>query len=396
MSSLLVFKRERTRSQMEKNSLDLLVASLPENIYYLCGFDNVGQQILSKTQSYLVYNLAEDKKTIVTSASDVPTLLEAGQVDEILAVGGFQFSYCDQGIGPLGEKLQKAIQYRYPSAIEALKSAILAACPTGGRIGLDESRTPITAWKWLEQELPHHELIPAAGIFSQIRIIKHPDEIALIQRSANIAEDAMYEAIDQIKLGMSEYEIARLFAEGCGKRGALPFFCVITIDERAAYSDTINTRTQVVKDGSVIRFDLGCIYESYRSDIARTVVVGNNQKAEDYYAAILEGEEKAIDAIRPGVTAEEIFQIALRTTQEKMRHYQRHHCGHGIGIEVYDPPSVAPGDKTVLQEGMTLNVETPYYEIGWGGVQVEDTVAVEKDSARYLTKSSRKLIKLSL
>ena len=103
-----------------------------------------------------------------------------------------------------------------------------------------------------------------------------------------------------------------------------------------------------------------------------------------------------IDAIRPGVTAEEIFQIALRTTQEKMRHYQRHHCGHGIGIEVYDPPSVAPGDKTVLQEGMTLNVETPYYEIGWGGVQVEDTVAVEKDSARYLTKSSRKLIKLSL
>ena len=75
MSSLLVFKRERTRSQMKKNSLDLLVASLPENIYYLCGFDNVGQQILSKTQSYLVYNLAEDKKTIVTSASDVPTLL---------------------------------------------------------------------------------------------------------------------------------------------------------------------------------------------------------------------------------------------------------------------------------------------------------------------------------
>ena len=85
-----------------------------------------------------------------------------------------------------------------------------------------------------------------------------------------------------------------------------------------------------------------------------------------------------------------------QVTQEKMRHYQRHHCGHGIGIEVYDPPSVAPGDKTVLQEGMTLNVETPYYEIGWGGVQVEDTVAVEKDSARYLTKSSRKLIKLSL
>ncbi len=395
MSSLQEFKKERIRSQIEKNGLDLLVASLPENSYYLSGFENVGQQILSKTQSYLVYDPGTDRKTMITSVSDIPTIIEGADVDEILAVGGFQFSYNEKKT-PFREKLENATSRRFPSAMEALKTAIVTACPNGGRVGLDESRTPITVWKWLEQELPHHELIPAMGIFSQIRLIKHPDEIALIERSANIAEDAMYEAIQQIKIGTSEYEIGRMFAEGCSKRGALPYFCVVTIDERAAFSDTINTKTQVVKDGSVIRFDLGCIFESYRSDIARTVVVGSNKKAEDYYEAILAGEETAVAAVKDGVTAEEIFQIALRTTQEKMRHFQRHHCGHGIGIEVYDPPSIAMGDKTVLREGMTINVETPYYEIGWGGVQVEDTLAVEKDGARYLTKSSRELIKLSL
>ena len=395
MNSLQEFKKERVQSQIEKNSLDLLIASLPENIYYLSGFDNIGQQILSKTQAYLSYDPGTDCKTIITSVSDIPTLIEGADVDEILAVGGFQFSYNEKET-PFRKKLENVTSRRFPSAAEALKNAIVIACPNGGRIGLDESRTPITVWKWLEQELPYHELIPAMGIFSQIRLIKHPNEIALIEKSANIAESAMYEAIQQIKIGISEYEIGRLFAEGCSKRGAFPFFCVVTIDERAAFSDTINTKTQKVKDGSVIRFDVGCIFENYRSDIARTAVVGTNKQAENYYEAILAGEESAIAAVRDGVTAEEIFKIALRTTQEKLRHYQRHHCGHGIGIEVYDPPSIAMGDQTILREGMTLNVETPYYEIGWGGVQVEDTLAVEKGGARYLTKSSRELIKLSL
>jgi Xaa-Pro aminopeptidase len=72
-------------------------------------------------------------------------------------------------------------------------------------------------------------------------------------------------------------------------------------------------------------------------------------------------------------------------------HYQRHHVGHGIGLEPYDPPTIAPGSDTALEPGMVFCVETPYYEHGWGGVQVEDAVEVTAAGARLLTRSSREL-----
>ena len=126
MNSLQEFKKERVQSQIEKNSLDLLIASLPENIYYLSGFDNIGQQILSKTQAYLSYDPGTDCKTIITSVSDIPTLIEGADVDEILAVGGFQFSYNEKET-PFRKKLENVTSRRFPSAAEALKNANVIA-----------------------------------------------------------------------------------------------------------------------------------------------------------------------------------------------------------------------------------------------------------------------------
>ena len=70
--------------------------------------------------------------------------------------------------------------------------------------------------------------------------------------------------------------------------------------------------------------------------------------------------------------------------------------GHGIGVECYDFPSIAPGDKTVLEPGMTLCVETPFYELGWGGVQIEDTIVIEETGARCLDKTGDALIVLEV
>ena len=88
----------------------------------------------------------------------------------------------------------------------------------------------------------------------------------------------------------------------------------------------------------------------------------------------------------------DIFNVAVQTVRNSgIPHYQRHHCGHGIGLEFYDPPLISPHDHTKIEEGMVLNIETPYYELGFGGLQVEDTVLVTESGVRYLTKSSREL-----
>ena len=152
--------------------------------------------------------------------------------------------------------------------------------------------------------------------------------------------------------------------------------------------------TGEAENGELVRFDLGCVYQGYRSDISRTAVLGKpTDKQARYYAAILAGERAAIAAMKPGVPVSQLFDVAVRVTRESgLPHYQRHHVGHGIGLEPYDPPTINAATATALEPGMVFCVETPYYEHGWGGVQVEDAVEITASGARILTPSRADLI----
>jgi Xaa-Pro aminopeptidase len=87
-----------------------------------------------------------------------------------------------------------------------------------------------------------------------------------------------------------------------------------------------------------------------------------------------------------------LFDTAVRVTREHgLPHYQRHHVGHGLGLEPNDPPTLNAVTETALEPGMVFCVETPYYEHGWGGVQVEDAVEVTTTGARLLTRSGQEL-----
>src|SRR5262249_10036923 len=176
------------------------------------------------------------------------------------------------------------------------------------------------------------------------------------------------------------------------RKGAEPFFTVVTIGERAALADVYPT-DRALRVGDLVRFDLGCLVGPYRSDISRTAVLGKpSEKQARYYAAILAGERAAIAAMKPGVPVNEIFDVAMRTTREQgMPHYQRMHVGHGIGLEPYDPPPLNAATRIRLEPGMVFCVETPYYEHGWGGVQVEDAVEITAAGIRQLTRSAQDL-----
>ena len=136
-----------------------------------------------------------------------------------------------------------------------------------------------------------------------------------------------------------------------------------------------------LRGGEIIRFDAGGRYQHYRADIARNGVLGQPSKTvSQYHKAICVGLERAIEMIKPGVRAADVFQAAVDTVQrEGLPHYKRNHVGHGIGLDGYDAPNIAPSSQDVFEEGMVVCVETPYYEIGLGGLQVEDTLVVTKD-----------------
>jgi len=96
--------------------------------------------------------------------------------------------------------------------------------------------------------------------------------------------------------------------------------------------------------------------------------------------------------MKPGVPASRIFEIGVRVTRESgLPHYERTHVGHGIGLEPYDPPTLNASMDTPFEPGMVFCVETPYYEHGWGGVQVEDAVEITTSGVRRLTRSPQDL-----
>ena len=278
----------------------------------------------------------------------------------------------------------------------ALIQAIEDCGLSKGRIGLDESIATIQLWNYLRQKFPQYEFIPAASLFSEARKIKHPEEVSYLECAAEIAERSIDAVVRDMHVGMTEKQMEARFNQEVYALGGRPFFCVATIDIRTANVDTVNTDLGLTEE-SHVRFDLGCDYMGYKSDIARTVAIGKAaDRIKDMYRWIQEGEIEAISSMRPGVTCEEIFDSAVRTVRKGITDYRRHHCGHGIGLEIYDSPPVAPNVKDKLEENMVLCIETPYYILGWGGVQVEDTLQVTGNGTYRLTKTSGNLIEIQL
>jgi Xaa-Pro aminopeptidase len=223
-------------------------------------------------------------------------------------------------------------------------------------------------------------------------MVKSPEEVRRLERAALIAEDGVAAVLGMLKAGVTEREAATVYEQEVLRKGAQPFFTVVTMGERAALAD-VYASERALAPGDLVRFDLGCVYQGYRSDISRTAVLGApSDKQRRYYDAIRDGERAAIAAMKPGVPVNRIFEIAVHVTREAgLPHYERHHVGHGIGLEPYDPPTINATTHGALEPGMVFCVETPYYEHGWGGVQVEDAVEITATGARQLTRSSQEL-----
>jgi Xaa-Pro aminopeptidase len=225
-----------------------------------------------------------------------------------------------------------------------------------------------------------------------VRAVKLPGEIDRLSEAARLAEEGIAAAMESARPGASEQDLAAIVAATMSARGGMPRFVVVTAGERSALSDARAT-ARPLRPGDLVRFDVGCTVDGYWSDVGRTAVVGGpDRRQADRYEAILAGEDAQLAVIRPGVSAGELFDVAVGAVEGAgLRPYRRHHCGHGIGLAVYEPPIVSPGEDTVVVPGMVLCLETPFYELGWGGMMVEDTVLVTGEGHRRLTASDRAL-----
>ena len=394
---MALLDRDRANSVMDARGLDALIATSRENVEYAASYHSFGQWLMPASHTFVVVpRSAELPVTLVLSYGELDVLAtSSAEVQRVAPYGSFVVMRDENA--QLGEVEREVLRLRelprYPDAVAALVEVLSDLRLSGARLGLDEYGIRPQLRDQFKAELPQASWDDGYLAFQQIRMVKTPEEQERLGKAVEIAEHALLACVAAFHEGTDEHELLRAYEEDVLAQGGRLTFAHILIREHAALSNGHATGRRLAKDDWV-RFDVGCSYREYNSDIARTVSFGEpGDKLRRYYDAILAGENEALAQLKPGVTAGQLFDGAVKATRSAgIPDYERHHVGHGIGIEMYDPPIVSPGVDTQVEAGMVLNIETPYYEMGWGGVQVEDTVVVTPSGYRFLTRSDRQLM----
>lgn len=380
----MLMNADRLFAGMKKERLDAIVATMPENVTYSSGFWAMSQWIRRGPQAYVLTPGEGRGEPVVIASTGLIDLVADPEVwvKDIARFGKFVVDRTpDVELDPWDRRMEALLaQADQGDAVGALIEAIKARGLDKARIGVDEIGILPQYWDKLADALPGATLVRAADVFRYARAIKTPEEIARLRRSAQIADLSIQAALDVAREGATEMDLARAFHAKTINEGGMPVLGCIGVGPRGAMTNVQPSEHKIGR-GDVIRFDVGGRYKHYRADIARNGVIGEpSKKLAQYHRAICVGLDRAIEMIRPGVRAADVFEAAVETVRrEGLPHYQRSHVGHGIGLDGYDAPNIAPGSADVFEEGMVICVETPYYEMGFAGLQVEDTMVVTKD-----------------
>jgi Xaa-Pro aminopeptidase len=270
--------------------------------------------------------------------------------------------------------------------------AVLGARAGRGRIAIERNGLAEGTMELLQDGLSGAELIEADALLRELRAVKSEREARLLRMAAQITEEAVADAMAEAGPGVSEAMLARHFQGALIERGALPETTVVGFGARGALPNALPT-PQKLTPGDVLRFDVGCRFGHYVADIARCVALEQaSDRHRTLYEALASGLEEAAALLRPGMPASEIFTAATEAVRRGgIPGYQRTHCGHGIGIANYDLPLITPASTDVLEPGMVICVETPYYRLGDVGLQVEDTFLITDDGAERFTQAPSEL-----
>ncbi len=244
----------------------------------------------------------------------------------------------------------------------------------------------------LQAQLPGTRLVSANPVVRQLRMLKTPAELALMQSAADITV-AAYRAIHRrLREGMTPGDIEKMFAAAVTAQGATSPWGLILIGEASAYPHGTG-KPQHVRKGEVVLLDCGCEVHGYQSDISRTFVFGAEPTAEQrkVWTQMRRGPDIAFAAAKLGAPAGSVDD-AVRRAYESWGYgpgYKlpgtSHRTGHGIGMEGHEPVNLVHGETTPLAPGMCFSNEPGIYLPGKFGVRLEDCFHMTASGPKYFS-----------
>ena len=261
-------------------------------------------------------------------------------------------------------------------------------------IGYEPARLTCDVYEALLKKLPAHTSLRAVEdwIESQ-RTIKSADEIELIRRSVVTNSRAFEQAATRLRPGMKESDLAAEIEYRMRRLGAEKpsFETIVASGLRTALPHAQPTSAEI-RPGLLL-VDMGSQQDGYCSDMTRMLFLGKpGRRVTSAYRAVLEAQLAAIDAVRPGARTADVDRAARRVLQQHgLDKAFVHSTGHGLGLEIHEPPRIGRRDKSKLAAGMTITIEPGVYLEDFGGIRIEDTVVVTDRGCEILTPTPKEL-----
>jgi Xaa-Pro aminopeptidase len=237
-------------------------------------------------------------------------------------------------------------------------------------------------------------MVEVDGWIERLRMVKSPAEIARIRRSVATNSRAFEEAVRRVKVGMTESELAAELEYRMRRLGAEKpsFDTIVAGGERSALPHAHPTDAKLA-NGQLVVVDMGATQDGYCSDMTRMLFLGEpGAKVKRTYRAVLEAQLAGIDAVRAAARTRQVDAAARRVLKgHGLDRAFVHSTGHGLGLEIHEPPRLGKKDKGRLEAGMAVTIEPGVYLEGFGGIRIEDTVVVTESGCEILTPTSKDL-----
>ena len=263
------------------------------------------------------------------------------------------------------------------------------------KLGFEGNIVSYTDFKNLADGLKDIQLAPVTGLIENLRYIKDDDEIFKLRHASRITDTALEHTLPYIKKGVSEAELTAKLEFNLKMTGAeeISFDTIILSGTKTSLLHG-KPDSKLLEDGDFVLFDFGGVYKGYHADMSRTFMVGKpTRKHIELYKIIQEAEQKAIDAIKPGLDGRVPDQIVRNIIPDKYIEYYYPGLGHGVGLEIHEDPFIRNIADFTFKPGMVVTIEPGIYIPGWGGLRIEDTVVVTNDSAEILNQFPKDFMK---
>ena len=278
----------------------------------------------------------------------------------------------------------------------------LSAQPGVENAGFDSAQTTVAdlaRWKAGLASRLRRKFLVALGdpLVETLRLVKDEEELAIMREAALLGCRLFDHILGYLRPGLREIDVAAELEHEARVLGAegMSFETIVASGPRSALPHGRATSARLPRRG-FLTLDFGVILKGYCSDMTRTIHFGPPKPKERFaYESVLEAQQAAVAAVTSGVSCGDLDEAARSVLRKAgLAEAFSHSTGHGVGLEIHEPPRVGTGQTTRLLPGMVVTIEPGVYLEGEFGIRIEDMVAVTRTGGDVLTPSPKALIEL--